>query len=61
MQIIEEYQLSDGSFARVTKLGRIYNFHHYGGEMEMPEGEHGINKKQALTLLANTLRDDILE
>ncbi len=61
IQTIDQHQLSDGSYARVTKLGRYYNFNHYGGELDMPEVVSLISKPEAMRMLANTLRDDVLE
>lgn len=61
LQRIEYHELSDGSIAEITKLGRTYNFNRYAGSIEIPECEIAITKSKAYQLLEVTLKNDVCE
>lgn len=61
IQTIEEYKLSNGDTVRVTKHGRQYNFVRLFYEDQAPDWEECKNLDHARTLLAEALRQDVLE
>jgi hypothetical protein len=61
IQIIESHKLSTGDTARITKLGREYQFAIlYQGETP-PENTFRLNKEQAYKMLADELGNDNIE
>ena len=61
IQVIEQYQLSNGDTVRITRLGRQYSFVRLFCEDQPPYMEQGINLKHALSLLAGALQQDVCE
>ena len=62
IQEIEKHTLSNGDIIRVTKLNRKYTvttIHH--DTDYAPDCEQDLNKNQALTRLAEIIRQDVLE
>lgn len=59
---IEEHRLSDGRLTTITKLGRKYTFMITSLELlEAPYMVFDLNKGQAYDMLADTLRNDVLD
>ncbi len=62
IQVIESHQLSNGDTVRITKLGRSYSFNRlFHSDDEPPYCEIGIPLKQAMSLLAGALQQDVME
>ena len=61
IQVIEQHGLSNGDTVRVTKLGRLYSFVRLFCEDQAPYMEQGINLKQAMSLLAGAIQQDVCE
>jgi len=62
IQTIERHLLSNGDTVSVTKLGRTYNFNRtFCGGWDAPYCVIGIPKKQAMSLLAGALQQDVCE
>lgn len=62
MVTIESHRLSDDTLAEVSRFGRTYSFMHTTNEWGVaPHTVINISKSEAMTLLADTLRDDVLE
>ena len=61
VQVLEQHQLSNGDTVRINKLGRQYNFVRLFCEDQAPYIEQGITLKQALSLVAGALQQDVLE
>ncbi len=58
---IEEYRLSSGDTVQVTRLGRTYNFNRLHADDSAPDCHIAILKAEAMELLAQALRADVLE
>jgi len=61
IQVIEQHGLSNGDTVRVTKLSRKYSFVRLFCDDQAPYMEQGINLKQALSLLAGAIQQDVCE
>ncbi len=61
IQVIEQHSLANGDTVRITKLGRQYNFVRLFCEDQAPYMEQGLSLKQALSLLAGAIQQDVLE
>jgi len=61
IQVIEQHSLSNGDTVKVTKLGRDYSYVRLFCEDQAPYIETGINLKQAISLLAGAIQQDVSE
>lgn len=61
VSVVEEHQMADGSFAKISKLGDYYTFTRYGGLMDQPEVEVHLSKGEAYDMLESALKEDVLE
>ena len=60
--VLERHRLSDGGLARITRLGRTYNFmRSYGTLEQAPDCSINIKKAEAYRLLEDALKRDVLE
>lgn len=59
---MERHRLADGGLARITRLGRTYNFmRSYPTAQQAPDCAVSITRAEAYRLLEDTLRRDVLE
>ncbi len=58
---LESHQLSDGGTARVTRLGRRYNYGRTFPDDRGLEMVTGVTKDEAYRLLGEALRRDVLD
>jgi hypothetical protein len=62
VKYLERHRLSDGGLAIVNKLGRSYSFTRtYNSFTRPPDVSLGLKKKVAYQMLADTLKNDVLE
>ena len=58
---LERHELSDGGAVRITRLGWRYSYSRTFPDDQPPEVILNLTREKAYELLANALRDDVLE